>query len=288
MIGDELGQADLRSVPERLPDAAAQRLRIHVDLLEQRGRVGFLVGGPHVLAVDARLAHRGVQRALHGQPDGRGGGVEVHGYRDGFLVAELQRAGFDAAQDVDHPAVLEPHLVIEEPPELFGQLAHRRLRPLGRVEPVIVNMPQPRILPGDFRQLVHAVQQPAQLLLPCLRQQEIVERLEGLALVRAGDGLPAAEDVIEQFALAAVPAGDLLAQLPVQLPEVLLHLAEVSEQLPGGRGELLVAVADRASVEQVELAGLDPGDLVVYLLALPEQLGDPLLRVGLGAEDDLP
>ena len=136
--------------------------------------------------------------------------------------------------------------------------------------------------------VVHPVQQAGQLLLARLGQQEAVERLEGLALVRAGDRLPAAEHVVQQFALAAVPAGDLLAELAVQLAEVLLHLAEVSQQLPRGRGELLVAVAHRALVEQVELARPDPGDLVVDFLALPPQLGDPLLRVGLGAEDDLP
>ena len=131
---------------ERLPDATAQRLRIDVDLLEQRGRVGFLVGGPHVLAVDARLSHRRVQRALHGQPDGRCGGVEFHPDRDILQLAEPQRMRLDAAQDVDHAAVLEPDLVVEEPPELLGQLAHRRLGPLGGVEPVVVDVPQPQIL----------------------------------------------------------------------------------------------------------------------------------------------
>ena len=63
------------------------------------------------------------------------------------MLAEFQCMRLDVAQDVDHPAVLEPHLVIEKPPELLGQLAHRRLGPLGRVEPVVVNMPQPRIVP---------------------------------------------------------------------------------------------------------------------------------------------
>jgi hypothetical protein len=47
-----------------------------------------------------------------------------------------------------------------------------------------------------------------------------------------GDGLPAAEHVIEQVPLAAAPAGNLLAELPIEFPEVLLHLAEISEQLP--------------------------------------------------------
>ena len=41
---DQLGQADLRLAAQRLADAAAQRLRVHVDLLEQGRRVGLLVG----------------------------------------------------------------------------------------------------------------------------------------------------------------------------------------------------------------------------------------------------
>ena len=61
------------------------------------------------------------------------------------VVAELQRARLDAAQDVDHPAVLEPHLVVEEPPQLLGQQADRRLGALAGVQPVVVDVPQPRV-----------------------------------------------------------------------------------------------------------------------------------------------
>ena len=139
-----------------------------------------------------------------------------------------------------------------------------------------MDVPQPGVALGDPGERVNPVQQVAQLLLARLGQQEVVERLEGPALIRAGDRLPAAEHVVEQLALAAVPAGDLLPELPVQLAEVLLHLAEVSEQLPGGRGELLVAVAHRALVEQVNLARLDAGDLLVEGLPLAPQLGEPL------------
>ena len=135
---------------------------------------------------------------------------------------------------------------------------------------------------------MHAVEQAGQLLLARLREEEVIERLERLALVGAGDRLPAAEHVVKQLALAAVPARDLLPQLPVQLPEVLLHLAEVGQQLPRGRRELLVAVAHPGRVEHAEVAGLDPRDLVVQLLPAPGQLLDPRLRIGLGAEDDLP
>jgi hypothetical protein len=72
-----------------------------------------------------------------------------------------------------------------------------------------------------------------------------------------------------------VPAGDLLAQLPVQLAEVLLNLAEVSKQLPGGARELLIAVAHRGLVEHRHIACFDAGYLLVDGLALPAQFGQP-------------
>ena len=204
------------------------------------------------------------------------------------VSAQLQRPALDAAQDVDHPAVLEPHLVIEEPPELLGELADRGLGALGGVQPVVVNVPQARVAFGVAGELVHPVQQAGQLLLPRLGQQEAVERLERPALVRAGYRLPAAEHVVQQFALAAVPAGDLLPELPVELAEVLLHLAEVGEQLPCGARELLVAVAHRSLVEHGQLARLDPGDLLVDGLPAGGAAPPAVPRVGLGAEDDLP
>ena len=203
-------------------------------------------------------------------------------------VPELQRAALDATQDVDHPAVLEPDLVVEEAPELFGELANRRLGALCGVQPVIVNVPQPGVALGDPGQLVHPVQHAGQLFLPGLGQQETVERLEGPPLVRAGYRLPAAEHVVQQLALAAMPAGDLLPELTVELAEVLLHLAEVGEQLPCGARELLVAVAHRGLVKHGQLTGLDPGDLPVDGLPLAAQLGQPFRGIGLGAEDDLP
>ena len=135
---------------------------------------------------------------------------------------------------------------------------------------------------------MNPVQQAGQLFLARLGQQEAVERLEGPALIRAGDRLSAAEHVVQQLALAAVPASDLLAELPVQLAEVLLHLAEVRQQLPRGTRELLVAVAHRGLVEHGHIARLDAGYLLVEVLPLPAQLRKPLPGIRLGAEDDLP
>ena len=135
---------------------------------------------------------------------------------------------------------------------------------------------------------VHAVQQAGQLLLPRLRQQEVIERLERLALVRAGDGLPAAEHVVEQFALAAVPAGDLLPQLAVQLAEVLLHLAEVGQQLPRGGRRTAGSGRDRALASSRSISPASIRAICASISGAAGAARPAVLRVGLGAEDDLP
>jgi hypothetical protein len=74
----------------------------------------------------------------------------------------------------------------------------------------------------------------------------------------------------------------------VQGAEVLLHLAEVGQQLAGGGGELLVALADRGAVQQAGgrvLAELVNLALDVLLAAL--ELVQALGGVGLGALGDL-
>ena len=286
---DQVREADLRGAPQRGADVAAQRARIDVDLLEEGSGIALVIAarGPDGVAVDARLADGGVQRPLHRQPDFGRRGVELHREIDLGLVTEAERAGLDAPQQVDHPPVLEPHLVVEEPSQLLGQLPHRRLGGLGGLQPVMVHVPQPGVAVGVAGELVDPVEQIRQLLLPRPRQQEVVERLERPALIGPGDRLPAAEDVVEQFSLAALPARDPLPQLPVELAEVLLDLAEVGEQLPCGRGELLVAVADAALVEHGRLARLDAGDLVLKRALLAPQLLDLGHRIRLGAEDDL-
>ena len=287
---DQVREADLRSAPQRGPDVAAQRARVDVDLLEEGGGIALVLAarGPDGLAVDARLADGGIKRPFHREPDLGRRGVELDREVDPGLVTQAERAGLDVAQQVDHPPVLEPHLVVEEPSQLLGQLPHRRLGGLGGLQPVMVHVPQPGVALSVAGQPVHPVEQVRQLLLPRPRQQEVVERLERPALVGPGDGLPAAEDVVEQFPLAALPAGDPLPQLPVELAEVLLDLAEVGEQLPRGHRELLVAVADAARVEHGRLARLDAGDLVLERALLAPQLLDLGRRVRLGAEDDLP
>lgn len=118
-----------------------------MDLLEQGGRIGLVVasGGPDGVTVKTRLADRGVERPLHRQHDVGSLGVDLHREIDPGLVAQAQRAALDASQQVDHPAVLEPYLVIEEPSQLLGQLPYRRLGRLGGLQPVVVDVPQPQV-----------------------------------------------------------------------------------------------------------------------------------------------
>ena len=88
--------------------------------------------------------------------------------------------------------------------------------------------------------------------------------------------------------LPPLPAGDLLAQLPVELAEVLLHLAEVRPAAPARSrrtaGSGRAALTRRAG----HLAGLDPGDLLVELRRCRRSSSSRYLRVRLGAEDHLP
>ena len=132
------------------------------------------------------------------------------------------------------------------------------------------------------------VEQLGQLVLAGLGEEEVVERLEAVPLVGAGDLRAAADEVGEQLALGAVPGGDPLAGGAVEAPEVLLDLAEVGQQLAGGGRELLVAVAHAGGFEQRQFAGLDGGDLRVDLVAAATQVGQPALGVGVGAVHDLP
>ena len=76
-------------------------------------------------------------------------------------------------------------------------------------------------------------------------------------------------------------------RLAVEAAEVLLHLAEVAEQLPGGAGELLEAVPLADRVEPDHLPPLGPGDLLVDRRPPPAQLGQAAFGVLLGAVDHL-
>ena len=111
--------------------------------------------------------------------------------------------------------------------------------------------------------------------------------MEAAALVGLGDGVAGADDLLEELALGAVPAGDALAHVPVEGAEVGLDLAEVGEELGGHGGELLVAVALGGGVEDGDAALADLGDLGVDLGAAGLELGEPDSRVGLGAAGEL-
>ena len=113
----------------------------------------------------------------------------------------------------------------------------------------------------------HFGEQFGELGLARLGEKEVVERLEAPALVRAGDLGAASDQLGEQFALRSIPGRNLLARGTVEEPEVLFDLAEVREQFPRGRGELLVAVADPGRVQHGDDAGFDGGDLGVEFVA---------------------
>src|SRR5690606_23800729 len=125
---------------------------------------------------------------------------------------------------------------------------------LAGAEPIVVNAFEAPIR-GKRRHGVEvedALEQRAKLLLPRRGHQEIPERVEASALVGGGDRVVLAEDLLEHLALAALGARDPLAHLPVELPEVLLDLAEVGEERPGRVRGLHEALANLRRLEKLE------------------------------------
>ena len=114
-----------------------------------------------------------------------------------------------------------------------------------------------------------------------------MEGLEAPALVGVGDARALADHFVEQRAFGARPGGDLLPQVPVQTTEVVLHLAEVGQQLPGRADELLVPVPLADRIQGGELAPLRPGDLLVELGPAATQVHQWMLGILVGPEDHL-
>lgn len=104
------------------------------------------------------------------------------------------------------------------------------------------------------------------------------------ALVGLGDAVTTAERLIEQRALRSGPAGNLLAQVAVKLPEVLLHFSKVGEQLSGRTGELLVPVTLAYGVKHRDLPTVGSGDLFIDFGAPPPQLDEAAFGIVLRTE----
>jgi hypothetical protein len=75
--------------------------------------------------------------------------------------------------------------------------------------------------------------------------------------------VPLADDLVEQLTLAALPGGDVRADVAVEGAEVLFDEAEVGEQLAGRAAEVLVAVEQGDGIQRWGLAARGPGDLRV-------------------------
>ena len=140
---------------EHLANAEGEPLGVHVDLLEQQARVEVHGARLHVLGVDARGGVRAEERPLHGQDDvevdavdlGGEGRVDV-GARRRHVVADRERAGLDAPQDVHDAAVLRPHLVVEEAAQVLGEDTDGGLGLLAGVEPVVVDAAHAAVWPA--------------------------------------------------------------------------------------------------------------------------------------------
>ena len=139
----------------------------------------------------------------------------------------------------------------------------------------------------DRREGLHLPEQVGELLLPLRGEEEVVERMEAAALVRFGDGIAVADHLVEEVCLRSLPAGDLLAQLPVKRPEVRLDLPEVGEEFARHRGELLIPITLRRVVEHRDVSALDLGDLSVDEIAAAMEFGQADLWILLGPERHL-
>ena len=267
---------------------ADEGLTVDVELVEHRGGVEHLVvGAVERTSVEGFGAGAAVQGPLHGQHDGRPQRIDGGRHRHGAVFAQRHGVGFDRAEQVEHPPVLQPDLVVEEASELFGELTDGPLRAFAGVDPVVVHAGQSLVQVGQVLQSVEAVQQVGQLVLTFGGEEQLVEGTEAAALIGLGDAAAGGDDVVEQLALGTGPTGDLLAQVTVEGPEVLLDLAEVRQQLAGGAGELLVAVALDDRVCGGDPAGLDASDLLVESVTSAPQVCQADRRVVVGLHHQL-
>ncbi len=285
----QLVQRDLWLAAQCMLHRRAQARLVHHDLLEQPGGVDVVRAG-----FDGHLGqprpHRGrEQRPLQRQRDVRTHGVDLHHRTAGRRPAQRECFALDAAQQLQDAAVLHEGPVVQEAAQLLRQLRHGALRVFAGLQPVVVHAAGARlgVQRRHRRQRQHLVEPSGQRLLPPAGHQKVPERAEAAALVGVADGVALAHDLIEQRALAARPQRDLLAHPAVQLAKVVLHLAEIGQQLARQLLELQEALADRRVVQQRCVTGQHAGDLGVERVASLPQLLDPLDGVGLGAGADL-
>ncbi len=233
------------------------------------------------------------ERALHGQLDARRGSSMLReGARSGGSPRTASAPARCRADELHDAAVLEQRLVVEVS-AAAGCDSRATVRCATRQPPAsrsgrgAAARPAPGTATGRERQ--HACSsRRAQLLLALGRHQEVPEGAELLALVRVVDGVALAEDLGQQRALACSQVAILSRTAAVEPSEILLDLAEVGQQAPGGGGHLLEPIPDPGGVHYLEFPALHLCDLVLELLTAALELGDARRRIERGALDDLP
>ena len=93
--------------------------------------------------------------------------------------------------------------------------------------------------------------------------------------------------MLQQRALGPVPQRNTLAHPAVQGAKVLLHLPEISKQLPRQTSELLKPLFDGRVVQQTHVAALHPCNFGVNKVAALAQLGQAGIHIGLAAHTHL-
>ena len=204
-------------------------------------------------------------------------------------IAQRQGFGLDAVQQIHDAAVFQPGLVVQKAAQLLRQLGHGALRVFARLQPVVVHAAQAGVgrHGGYWRQCQYTVEQLGQLFLARLGHQKIPKRTKALALVRVADRIALAHDVLQQVPLspstAAAPHRNALPHPAVQHAKVVLHLAEIRQQIARQAGELLKPVFQRGVVQQRHVAAGHQGDFCVNRVAALVQFSNARLGVGVAA-----
>jgi len=122
--GDHVIESDGTSTAELFEDGAQQHVAVDVKLFEQRGVIEVTHADVERRRLESGRARAPVQGPFHGQDNGHGSVVELHDDRGARLVAQPQRLLLDRVDEVEHPAILHPDLVVKETAELLVKERH--------------------------------------------------------------------------------------------------------------------------------------------------------------------
>ena len=201
---------------------------------------------------------------------------------DGCSSRTCRALGFNAADQLGDAAILGERLVVEEPTQLLGEVGDGALYRIARFQPVAARSgPVPR----RYRLVYSAITCSNNWSNSSWRADDI-RKSQNAAKLTPWSGWKSrrVRRTRRPAEIRGSPARWRSVRAPaIESAEVVLHLPEIAEQIAGGGGELLVAVAQRGVVQQTDLAAPDLFDLGVDVGPPLFQRPDAFLRIGLRA-----